>query len=65
MAGGVVRMAPPLAAWTMGRPWLEVAQTCAERGWIVSHVDTELKALREQEKARIEQGVTQLGLDIE
>ena len=65
VAGGVVRMAPPLAAWTQGRVWLDVAETCALRGWIVAHVDTELKHLREQERARIERGVTQLGLEIE
>jgi len=65
VAGGVVRMAPPLAAWTQGRVWADVAQTCAERGWIVAHVDTELRQLREQERARIERGVTQLGLEIE
>lgn len=65
VAGGVVRMAPPLMAWAQGRWWHEAAAMCAERGWIVTHVDTELAKLREQERARIERGVTQLGMDLD
>ena len=48
----------------MGRTWLDVAETCALRGWMVSHLDTDLARLREQEKARNDAGVTQLGLEL-
>ena len=65
VAGGVVRSAPPLAAWMLGRLWLECATMCAERGWIVTHVDTELAKLRAQEKARNARGSVQIGMDLE
>lgn len=64
VSDGVVRSAPPLGAWMMGRTWLDVAETCALRGWMVSHLDTDLARLREQEKARNDAGVTQLGLEL-
>lgn len=64
VAGGVVRSAPPLMAWAQGRLWIDAATLCAERGWIVTHVDTELARLREQEKARNARGSVQLGMEL-
>jgi hypothetical protein len=65
VAGGVVRSAPPLAAWMMGRDWLTVAGECVERGWRVWHQDTEAKRLLEQEKARHARGSVQMGMEFD
>lgn len=64
VAGGVVRSAPNLTAWMMGRDWLIVAGECAARGWRIWHQDTEAKRLLEQEKARHARGSVQMGMDL-
>lgn len=61
VSGGVVRSVPPLMAWMQGRRWIECAQECLDRGWRITHVDTELA----QTRARAKRGDVQLGLDLD
>src|SRR3954452_5201093 len=63
VAGGVVRSAPPLASWMLGRDWLACAGECAARGWRGWDQDTQAGSPLAQEKARHARGSVQMGLE--
>ena len=60
VSGGVVSSVPALMGWMEGRPWLDVAQLCLDRGWTVSPVDPRATPSGvARERARNRRGVVQ------
>ena len=63
VAGGMVRSAPNLLAWTEGRDWLECVEVCLGRGWQVRQLDPDA-ALLAREQARNRRNAVQTALDL-
>ena len=61
---GIVRQVPALHSWMQGRPWPDVVAQCLDKGWRVEQVDMQDRERVTQERARILQGSSQLGLPL-